>query len=116
LAVDIDPTVAVATQRLAGRAAVATADVTPLPRADASLDAVVSLLMLHHVIERERALAEIARVLRPGGVLIGYDLLDTAAARLLHRLDGSAFRLVCSSQFDEVAAQMPLADPLRSHA
>lgn len=78
---------AAASRRLAGRAVVGTAGVTALP-ADASFDAVVSLLMLHHVIEWQRALAEIARVLRTGGVLLGYDLLETPAARLVHRLAG----------------------------
>ena len=40
-----------------------------LPFADASVDLVVSLQVLEHVQEPERVLAEIDRVLRPGGIL-----------------------------------------------
>jgi SAM-dependent methyltransferase len=42
------------------------ADVCALPLADASVDAVVSANLLEHVPDDARALAEIARVLRPG--------------------------------------------------
>ncbi len=41
--------------------------------------------MLHHVIQWEQAFAETVRVLRPGGRLIGYDLLGDGAGRILHR-------------------------------
>ncbi len=50
--------------------------------------------MLHHVIAWREALSEVARVLRPGGVFLGYDLTDTRAARLTHRLDGSPHLLL----------------------
>jgi SAM-dependent methyltransferase len=49
------------------RADYAVADVQELPFADASFDAVIANHMLFHVEDRSRALAEIARVLRPGG-------------------------------------------------
>ena len=65
------------------------ADVTALPFGDASFDAVTSYLMLHHVIAWRDALGEVGRVLRPGGRFLGYDLTNTRAARLTHRLDGS---------------------------
>jgi ubiquinone/menaquinone biosynthesis C-methylase UbiE len=68
-------------------------DVTDLPFADASFDTVLSFLMFHHVIGWEQSLTEVRRVLRPGGALMGYDLLDHAIPRLIHRLDGSAHRL-----------------------
>lgn len=45
-------------------------DVTALEFADAGLDAVASLDVLEHVPRHEAALAEFARVLRPGGVLV----------------------------------------------
>lgn len=70
------------------------ADVTGLPYESATFDVVTSYLMLHHVIDWEEALAEVARVLRPGGAFIGYDLTDTTLARLVHRLDGSPHRII----------------------
>jgi SAM-dependent methyltransferase len=45
-------------------------DVTALGFADAGLDAVASLDVLEHVPDYRRALAEFARVLRPGGRLV----------------------------------------------
>jgi SAM-dependent methyltransferase len=45
-------------------------DVTALPFADASLDAVLTLDVLEHVPDYRRALAEFARVLSPGGTLV----------------------------------------------
>lgn len=45
-------------------------DVRELPFADAAFDAVVAAWMLYHVADVDRALAEITRVLRPGGSLV----------------------------------------------
>jgi SAM-dependent methyltransferase len=45
-------------------------DVQDLPFAAASFDTVVAAWMLYHVADLDRGLAEIARVLRPGGALI----------------------------------------------
>jgi SAM-dependent methyltransferase len=46
------------------------ADVRELPFRDAGFDAVVAAWMLYHVRGLDRALAEVARVLRPGGSLV----------------------------------------------
>jgi hypothetical protein len=46
--------------------------------------------MLHHVPSvalQDRLLAEVARVLRPGGVFAGTDNLDSRPFRLLHAFD-----------------------------
>lgn len=49
------------------QAAFAVADAQDLPFADAQFDAVLANHMLYHVPDRGRALAELRRVLRPGG-------------------------------------------------
>ncbi len=46
-----------------------------LPLASASMDAATAILVLHHLPDPARALAEVARVLRPGGRLIVVDML-----------------------------------------
>jgi SAM-dependent methyltransferase len=60
------------------------ADVQALPFEDAAFDAAVADYMLYHVPDRPRALAELARVLRPGGHLFActngaHNLLDLKA-------------------------------------
>ncbi|MDN5851991.1 MAG: class I SAM-dependent methyltransferase [Actinomycetia bacterium] len=81
------------------------ADVTTLSFPDDSYDTVVSFLMLHHVIDWETAVAEVARVLRPGGLFVGYDLTDTRISALIHRVDGSPHRLIRRGEFEaEVGA------------
>jgi ubiquinone/menaquinone biosynthesis C-methylase UbiE len=101
-ATDLDPVmVAAATDRLAAlpNATVRSADATALPFPDASFDSVVSALMLHHVLDWEATLAEAARVLRPGGVFVGYDLVRTPLATAIHRIDRSPFRLFTPDEF-----------------
>ncbi len=88
-AVEIDERLAAALrERMAGRPVeVVTADATALPLPDGSRSAAVCFTMLHHIPTtqlQDRALAEIARVLRPGGLLVGTDGEDTPARRALH--------------------------------
>jgi len=89
---DLDPrmvdAVARRLSRFGTRARTQVADATALPFDDAGFDVVVSCLMLHHVGAWEQAVAEAARVLRPGGRFIGYDLHDTAVSRAIHHVDG----------------------------
>lgn len=62
------------------RAAYARGSVVDLPVADASVDMVVASLVFEHVGEYRRALAEVARVLAPGGrflFLLNHPLLQT---------------------------------------
>ncbi len=53
----------------AGGAVTAFGDATDLPFADASFDRVVAAEVLEHIGDDRRAIAEVARVLRPGGTL-----------------------------------------------
>ncbi len=112
IATDYDPAmVAVARTTLAGfadRASVGRADAADLPFADAGFDLVLSAAMLHHVLAWETALAEAVRVLRPGGLLIGYDLLDTPALRLVHLGGGPGTRLLRPGQLEAELAQLPV--------
>jgi SAM-dependent methyltransferase len=91
-AVEADPALAAAlASRLAGtNVAVVHADATALPFEDGRFSAAASFTMLHHVPSaalQDRLLAEVARVLRPGGVLVGVDSLDRPPWRDLHRGD-----------------------------
>ncbi len=78
--VGIDPTwncVSVAHQR---GSAVAKAGAAQLPFADASFDAVVACLVFEHIRDVDDAIAEVARVLQPGGrfcFFLNHPLLQT---------------------------------------
>ena len=65
-------------------------DVTRLPFRAGRFSAAACLTMLHHIPSpslQDAALAEIARVLRPGALLFGSDGLDTPARREVHEGD-----------------------------
>jgi ubiquinone/menaquinone biosynthesis C-methylase UbiE len=88
-AVEIDERLATALrERMRGcPVEVVTADATALPLPDDRYSAAACFTMLHHIPTRERqdrALVEIARVLRPGGLLVGTDGEDTPTRRALH--------------------------------
>jgi ubiquinone/menaquinone biosynthesis C-methylase UbiE len=96
--------------RFGPRVTVEQADATSLPFASGEFDAVLSFLMLHHVIDWERTLSEAARVLRPGGMLFGYDLVDSWPAETLHRLDGSPHRLATADGIRSCLVDVGLDD------
>lgn len=83
-AIDIDPRqVGLAQRRLSRRFAanrfrVAIGDAADLPMPDGSYDAVFDYCVLHHVTDWRRAVAEIGRVLRPGGRLYFEEVSATA--------------------------------------
>jgi SAM-dependent methyltransferase len=91
----------------ADRASVRKADATQLPFPDDRFDTVLSFIMLHHVINWETALGEAIRVLRPGGVLIGYDLVATRPARWLHQAKGARHRLMPPGELRDRLAGLP---------
>lgn len=116
-AMDIDPHM---TAAAAGRlmrypnASARTADATAMPFADNSFDSVISCLMLHHIVDWEHAVAEVARVLRHGGVFVGYDLVRTPLPSLFHLLDGSPRRLIAPDEFQDHCARNGLTISLNS--
>ncbi|WP_214406498.1 class I SAM-dependent methyltransferase [Pseudonocardia lacus] len=88
-AVELDVELADALRaRMAGRPVeVVTADATALPLPSDRFSAAACFTMLHHIPEvalQDRALVELARVLRPGGLLLGTDGEDTPKRRALH--------------------------------
>lgn len=108
---DYDPVmVGAARKRLAKYSHVAArqADATQLPFDDETFDFVVSFLMLHHVVDWEKAIAEVARVLRPGGIFIGYDLTASRAASWVHLADRSPHRLIERGAFEPVLGHVNL--------
>jgi ubiquinone/menaquinone biosynthesis C-methylase UbiE len=95
-------------REFADRVDVQRADATQLPFPDASFDAVVSFIMLHHVIDWEKALDEAVRVLRPNGRLLGFDLLAGRTVQLLHRAESSTERMMRWEELREEVHDLPL--------
>ena len=92
--VGLDPTAAQTTEaaRRGGGALYARAEGARLPVASAAVDAVVVCLVFEHIDDLDSALAEIARVLRPGGRLLlflNHPLLQTPGSGMIidHMLD-----------------------------
>ncbi|MEI9940324.1 MAG: methyltransferase domain-containing protein [Pseudomonadota bacterium] len=80
-----------ATEGVANRVEVKTADITRLPFADASFDAVISMLVIHNVPSqkaRDDALRELVRVLKPGGRMVIFDLLHASRYTEVLRASG----------------------------
>jgi ubiquinone/menaquinone biosynthesis C-methylase UbiE len=101
----------VAKDRLAAfgsRADVRQADATQLPFADRSFDAVLTFVMLHHVLEWEQAFAEMARVLKPGGRILGYDLLGDGPGRVIGGHEKGT-RLMRQHELRHVLGELPFA-------
>jgi ArsR family transcriptional regulator len=91
-----------------------------LPLADASFDLAVTQMVLHYAEDPPGVLAEVARVLRPGGRLIVVDLAqhgrEDVTARLAHRWPGfsdDAMRALLAQagmrQGEAIAIEGPLA-------
>ena len=105
--------VGLARERLASfgdRAEVRRADAADLPFADGAFDVTLSFVMLHHVIKWEQALGELVRVLRPGGRLIGYDLLGDRAGRFAHDHEGETRRMR-RGELLQVLRELPIQEP-----
>jgi ubiquinone/menaquinone biosynthesis C-methylase UbiE len=62
-------------------------DAAALPFSDATFSSAIAILMLHHLRSSElqdRAFAETARVLRPGGVFLAFEIKDSWLHRVAH--------------------------------
>jgi ubiquinone/menaquinone biosynthesis C-methylase UbiE len=92
------------------RASVQRADAIALPFPDGRFDLVLSAAMLHHVIEWDQALAEAVRVLRPGGKLVGYDVSDNAAGRLIRAGERRGASLLRPGQLETALSRLGLTD------
>jgi ubiquinone/menaquinone biosynthesis C-methylase UbiE len=95
-AVELDGSLAAQlSERLAGtRVEVVHADAARLSFADGRFSAVACFHMLHHVpsaAEQDAVFAEVARVLKPGGVFLCVDALDIEILRTAHREQGETF-------------------------
>src|SRR5258705_859005 len=85
-------------------------DLESLPIDDARLDAATLMLVLHHVPEPERALAEVARVLKPGGRAMIVDRLPHERENYRQQMghvwlgfkDEHTRRLLMESGFEDV--------------
>jgi SAM-dependent methyltransferase len=79
------------TRRMRGKnVTVVRADATAMSFPNEKFDGALSFTMLHHVSSpalQDRLLAEVARVLRPGGIFAGVDSLYSRGFRLLHLFD-----------------------------
>ena len=87
LATDASESMVAATAARGLHAEVATIGSLPYP--DASFDVVVAAWMLYHVPDLDAALAEVRRVLRPGGSFVAVTNGDRHLARLLEDAGGA---------------------------
>lgn len=87
-----------------GRWSTATGDAARLPFPDACFDAVIAAEVLEHLADDAEALGELARVLRPGGVLavsvprLGPELVNWALSKQYHSVQGGHIRIYRRSQ------------------
>ncbi|WP_181725190.1 class I SAM-dependent methyltransferase [Nocardia gipuzkoensis] len=85
--VDLSPhMIDLAESALSGVAELSVGDVGALPYPDDSFDLVVSSLSMHEWPQVDRAIAELARVLRPGGAVAIYDFRFVRASAALDAL------------------------------
>jgi ubiquinone/menaquinone biosynthesis C-methylase UbiE len=102
--------VALARRRLArfgDRVELWTGVATEIPRPDRTYDVIFDFGVLHHVVRWRDALAEIHRLLRPGGRLIGEEML---ARFIVHPLSARLFDHPSEDRFDFRTLRRSLED------
>lgn len=94
-----------------------TGDAENLPFADGEFDGVVTRAALHHFADPQRAISEMFRVLRPGGVAVFADVISSEDAdesqlhNAIERLrDPSHVRMLPSSELDLNASRAGFRD------
>ena len=85
------------------------ADATALPFDDACCDVVAAMWMLYHVPDLDGALAQVRRVLRPGGLFVAVTNGEKHLASLLREAGGEPL----STQFSTQNGRARPRDPLR---
>ena len=118
-AVELDEELAAKlTERLAGtNVEVVCADATELPFEDDLFTSALTFTMLHHVPTdtlQDRVFNELCRVLRPGGLLVGSDSIDTPARRELH--EGDIFNPIDPETLPEQLRKAGFVDITVAHA
>jgi ubiquinone/menaquinone biosynthesis C-methylase UbiE len=115
VAVEVDQQLAAAlARRLSGSGVkVVQADATALPFRSRRFSAVACFTVLHHVpttAMQDRMLGEFCRVLRPGGILVGTDGMDTPRRREVHA--GDVFVAVHPDQLSGRLRTAGFTDPV----
>ena len=99
------------TPELAGRLELVETDANTVPLPDGAADRVVMIDVLHHLYDQPEALAEVTRLLRPGGLFVVVDWGDCErplGPPLAHVLGLAAVRDVISSMgLEEIEAHEP---------
>jgi ubiquinone/menaquinone biosynthesis C-methylase UbiE len=102
---------------VADRVEIRNADARSMPFEDWTFDVIVSSLMLHHAgsnADRSQVLAEMVRVLRPGGTILLYDVSPLISAAIRRLTSSGLAQIVRSGRVMAlVAATRP---PLRNAA
>ena len=99
------------TPRLAERLEIVETDANAVPAADAVADRVLMVDVLHHLYDQPRALAEVVRLLRPGGLFVVIDWGDRerpVGPPLDHVLGLAAVRdIIAEMGLEEIEAHEP---------
>jgi SAM-dependent methyltransferase len=86
------------------------ADIQQLPLEDGAFDVVASLWMLYHVPDLDRGLAEVRRVLRPGGLFVAVTNGDEHTADLRREAGGSPVVTAFSTENGAAALRRHFAE------